>query len=436
MNASPAFEISKQPARPLAAQQPCRIALLGFGTVGRAVATILQGSSFPQLRLEFIYNRRVDRKRVAWVSPQVHWTDDIEQVLASDADVLLELAGGIEPAYSWAKRALLLGKSVVTANKKLIAAHGPELLELARRQGCRLEFGAAVAGGVPVLCGVSPGLSGDRLLQLCGILNGTCNYILHAMESRGVTLQAALKEAQQRGYAEAEPSDDVDGLDARAKLAILVRTGFHLQVDPEQIAAQSVLDVRPADFRYARELGCTIRQVARAELKSGTLLAEVAAALVSVNSPLGAARNNQNVLVTTGKYGGETVFAGAGAGGAPTAVAVVSDLLAVAESRPVASRGPALVAVPVSNDFRCRHYVRVVPAEKTDAIASLRRALTAGGVGLRGLLHHPDPHDRRPSLALAVEECSTQLVEKALRQAHDAGLLAEPPLRMSIVPSS
>jgi len=436
MSASPAFDFSQSSLQPVPAQRACRIALLGFGTVGRSVATILQGGSFPQLRLQLIYNRRVDRKRVPWVSPQVRWTDDLEEVLASDADVVLELAGGLEPAYSWVKRALLLGKSVVTANKKLIAAHGPELLDLARQQGCRLEFGAAVAGGVPVLCGVSPGLSGDRLLKLCGILNGTCNYILHAMESRGVALDAALREAQQRGYAEADPSDDVDGLDARAKLAILVRTGFHLQADPQQIATQSIWPVQPADFRYARELGCTIRQVARAELKSGTLLAEVGPTVVSAGSPLGSARNNQNVLVTTGKYGGETVFAGAGAGGAPTAVAVVSDLLAVAESRAAANCGPALVAVPVSNDFRCRHYVRVTPAQTTDAVAALRRSLTSGGISLRGLLHHPDRHDRRPSLALVVEECSTHALEKALSQVQEAGLLAEPAVRMPMVTTS
>lgn len=434
MNASPAVNLSPRVV-PQAVPRPCRIALLGFGTVGRAVATILQGGSFPQLRLEFIYNRRVDRKRVPWVSPHVRWTDDLEQVLASDANVVLELAGGIEPAYSWVKRALQLGKSVVTANKKLIAAHGPELLEVARRQGCRLEFGAAVAGGVPVLCGVSPGLSGDRLLKLCGILNGTCNYILHAMESRGLALEAALREAQQRGYAEADPTDDVDGFDARAKLAILVRTGLHLQADPEQIAVHSIRPVQPADFRYAREFGCTIRQMARAELNSGTLLAEVGPALVSAASPLGSARGNQNVLVTTGKYGGETVFSGAGAGGAPTAVAVVSDLLAVAESRPAAS-GPALVAAPVSNDFRCRHYVRVVPAAKTDVVASLRRILTAAGISLRGLLHHPDPGDRRPSLALAVEDCSTLALDKVLRQFQEGGLLAEPALRMPVLTAS
>ncbi len=435
MNASPSIPVAEQPLSALKAQPACRIALLGFGTVGRSVATILQGGSFPQLRLELIYNRRVDRKRVPWVPSQVRWTDDIEQALACDAEVVLELAGGLEPAYSWVKRALLQGKSVVTANKKLIAARGPELLELAQRRGCRLEFGAAVAGGVPVLCGVSPGLSGDRLLKLCGILNGTCNYILHTMESRGVTLEAALREAQQKGYAEADPSDDVEGLDARAKLAILVRTGFHLQIDPEQIAAEPVTGVHLADFRYARELGCTIRQVARAEVKQGTLLAEVAPALVGAGSPLGGARNNQNVLVTTGKYGGETVFAGAGAGGAPTAVAVVSDLLAVAEGRPAVAGGSALAAAPVSDDFRCRHYVRVVPAAKTDAIAGLRRSLTASGVSLRGLLHHPDPHDRRPSLALVVEECSTQTLKKGLSQAEASGLLAEQPLRMPIISS-
>ena len=436
MNATPSLRYSEQAPAPLGSPQRCRVALLGFGTVGRSVATILQGDSYPHLRLEWIYNRRVDRKRVPWVSPRVCWTDDVEEVLASEVDVVLELAGGIEPAYSWVKRALLLGKSVVTANKQLIAAHGPELLDLARQQGCRLEFGGAVGGGVPVLCGVSSGLSGDRLLKLCGILNGTCNYILHAMESRRVTLEAALAEAQQRGYAEADPSDDVDGLDARAKLAILVRSGFHLQVAPEQIATQSVRRVQPADFRYARELGCTIRQVARAELRAGALLAEAGPALVSANSPLGSARNNQNVLITTGKYGGETVFSGAGAGGAPTAVAVVSDLLAVADFRPAAVPGPELVAAPADNDFQCRHYVRVMPSGARDAVAALRRVLTEGGVSLRGLLHHPDPKDRLPSLALVVEECSTHSLERALQQARAAGLLAEEPLRMPMVTSS
>jgi homoserine dehydrogenase len=433
MNASPSFRLAEQAPLAVDAAPARRVALLGFGTVGRAVATILQGGSFPGLRLQAIYNRRVDRKRVPWISPPVCWTDNIEDVFASDADIVLELAGGLEPAYSWVKRALLLGKSVVTANKKLIAVHGPELLELARRQGCRLEFGAAVAGGVPVLCGVGPGLSGDRLLKLAGILNGTCNYILHAMETRGVTLDAALREAQQRGYAEADPTDDVDGLDAQAKLAILVRTGLHVQVDPRHIAARSVGRVQPADFRYARELGCTIRQVARAELKAGELLAEVGPALVSANSPLGSARTNQNVLVTTGKYGGETVFAGAGAGGPPTAVAVVSDLLAIAEGRPAAVPGPELVAVPVSDDFRCRHYVRVMPAETRDAVSSLRRTFKEGGIGLRGLLHHPSPHDRLPRLALVVEECSTRALDKTLEQARAAGLLAEPPLRMPVI---
>ncbi|HLK34319.1 MAG TPA: homoserine dehydrogenase [Terriglobales bacterium] len=436
MNASPAFPLSEPSLQPLPSRHSCRVALLGFGTVGRAVATILQGDSFPQLHLEFIYNRRVDRKRVPWVPRDVRWTDDIEEVLASDADVVLELAGGIEPAYSWVKRALALGKSVVTANKKLIAAHGPELLELARGQGCRLEFGAAVAGGVPVLCGVSPGLSGDRLLKLCGILNGTCNFILHAMDTRSVSLAAALREAQQRGYAEAEPSDDVDGLDARAKLAILIRAGFHLQADPQQIATQSIWRVQPADFRYAHELGCTIRQVARAEIQTGTLLADVGPALVNASSPLGCARDNQNVLVTTGKYGGETVFAGAGAGGAPTAVAVVSDLLAIAQSQAAAVAGPTLTAVPVSYAFRCRHYVRVTPSHKLDAVNSLRGALTGKGIKLRRLLHHANPDDPQRSLALVTEECSTQAVDEALRQAREAGWLAEAPLRMPALMSS
>src|SRR5207302_8016336 len=140
---------------------------------------------------------------------------------------------------------------------------------------CRLEFGAAVAGGVPLLCGLQPGLCGDHLHRVHGILNGTCNYILHAMESRGADFSVALAEAQQRGYAEADPSDDLSGIDTRAKLAIVARTAFQAQVAPEQVAAGSIADVSPLDFRYARDLGCTLRQVARAELKAGVLYAAV-----------------------------------------------------------------------------------------------------------------------------------------------------------------
>jgi len=226
-----------------------KIAILGFGTVGSAVARILcdQPAHSP-LRLTHIFNRNVEGKRAEWVADDVQWSSDIEQVLASDADIIVELVGGIDPAHEWISRALKSGKSVVTANKKLIAQHGPQLSALAHEHGGALSFGASVAGGVPVIDALQEGLAGDQLYKVCGILNGTCNYILTKVEREGVSFESALDGAQKAGFAEADPTDDVDGYDARAKLVILTRIGLKAIVQPEQIACTSIRSIGAVDF--------------------------------------------------------------------------------------------------------------------------------------------------------------------------------------------
>jgi homoserine dehydrogenase len=202
----------------------------------------------------------VARKRVDWVPASVVWSEDADAVLASDVDVIVELAGGLDPAGSWVRRALEAGKSVVTANKKLIAYQGVELERLAAAKGGHLKYGAAVAGGIPVIPGLEQGMAGDRIERIEGILNGTCNFILSKMEE-GAEYAAVLAEAQAKGYAEADPTEDVGGFDARAKLAILMRLALRVQVDPEEIVPRPITTITPVDFSYARDLGCTIRQV-------------------------------------------------------------------------------------------------------------------------------------------------------------------------------
>ena len=195
--------------------------------------------SKPQgLELTHIFNRSVARKRVDWVPSSVVWSEDADAVLASDVDVVVELAGGLDPAGSWVRKALEAGKSVVTANKKLIAFHGVELERLAAAKGGHLKYGAAVAGGIPVIPGLEQGLAGDRIERIEGILNGTCNFILSKMEE-GAEYAAVLAEAQAKGYAEADPTEDVGGFDARAKLAILMRLALRVEVDPEEIVPQA-----------------------------------------------------------------------------------------------------------------------------------------------------------------------------------------------------
>src|SRR5205807_8438927 len=243
----------------------------------------------PGLELVQIFNRNVDRKRAAWVDASVQWTQKFDDVLSSDADVVVEVMGGVEPTRGWVGALLESGKSVVTANKQLIARHGSELCEAAYRGDCQLLFGASVAGGVPVITALEQGLSGDQLHSICGILNGTCNYILSKMEE-GLAFSAALKQAQELGYAEADPTDDVDGYVTRAKLVILARIALGADIALEQVACASIRCITPTDFEYARELGCTIRQVGQSGVDGSKSYAAVEPMIVARDSPLARAK--------------------------------------------------------------------------------------------------------------------------------------------------
>ncbi len=260
-----------------------KVAILGFGTVGSSVARVLAASKFPGVELTHIFNRNVVRKRnsdAAKVVPtSVVWTDDIDVILRSNVDIVVELMGGLNPVEGWIRKALAAGKSVVTANKQLIAYRGAGLAKLAAQHNVHLVHGAAVAGGVPVIPGMLQGLCGDQVTRLSGIVNGTCNYILSRMEA-GADYATVLADAQQLGYAESDPSADVDGFDARAKLCILSRIAMHAELDPDAVATQTISTIEAIDFSYAKELNCTIRQVSRAELDGKLVHARVAPMLV------------------------------------------------------------------------------------------------------------------------------------------------------------
>jgi homoserine dehydrogenase len=352
----------------------------------------------------------------------VEWTEDFEQVLASDADVVVELIGGIDPARQWIEQALLSGKSVVTANKRVMAVHGPELLVLARQTGQRLEYGGSVAGGVPVLCGLQQGLAGDQIVKLSGVLNGTCNYILSNMEARGTTFSSALAKAQELGFAEADPAEDIHGLDASCKLTILARLAFHAKLQPNEIPSRSIEGIEAIDFEFARQLGCTIRQVSTAELEGNVLRAAVRPVLVPLNSPLAQARDNQNALMVTGKHGGETLFAGRGAGGGPTAVAVVSDLVSIAENRFAAPPRVAYKQHTLSPDFSLPHYVRVNTAQSSRLKEVLKKH------GLRIQSDWKGPSDRRAYSAYIVSSYASSALERVLADAGANGIHVSPPL--------
>jgi homoserine dehydrogenase len=412
----------------------CKVAILGFGTVGKAVAQVLCNAPIPGIRLAFVFNRNFERKRVSWVPEDVEWTDDLRQVLASDADVVVELAGGIEPAKEWVEQALLAGKSVVTANKHLMAVHGLELLQLARHTGQRILYGASVAGGVPVLNALEQGLAGDRLVKFAGVLNGTCNYILSNMESHGTPFAAALAKVQKLGFAEADPSDDVNGVDASCKLAILARVGLQADIQPESVYRQSIRGIDPIDFEYAHQLGCTIRQVSMAEIKGKTLRAAVQPMLVPFSSALSRTKDNQNALIVTGEHGGETVFSGRGAGGGPTAVAVVSDLLALAQNSQLTPARP-LHSYRVSGNFSLRYLVRVRLRNQSDSISTIKQELSRNGVEIGSVLRKPKRSKGNSDVAVLTKACRPADMVTAIRDMRQLPGVRQAPVYLPILPN-
>ena len=416
--------------------QTCNVALLGFGTVGSSVAKIICERSNTHLRLTHIYNRNVARKKVDWLPSSVQWTENIDDVLSSSVDIVVEVMGGLQPSEDWIRRALAAGKSVVTANKQLIAHCGPELISLARRNQQQIQFGASVAGGVPVISGLHEGLAGDELFKIRGILNGTCNYILTQIETNGIPFATALREAQKLGFAEADPTEDIDGLDARAKLAILARVGLHCNVQANSIVARTIAAIDTVDFEYANQLGCTIRQISWAELKGNELFAAVQPALVELSSPLARVEGSQNLVVATGTYGGETVFGGHGAGGHPTAVAVVSDILAIARAKQagMSSSGQRVEITPsVTADFTTKHYLRFMVRDRPGIIASLATILSQCGINIDSVLQKPGcPKSHLPFL-ITLEECKAAPVQKALEQINSLDFMVQPCLHLPIL---
>jgi len=344
--------------------------------------------------------------------------------------VVVELVGGLDPAGNWVRRAIEAGKSVVTANKKLISYHGVELERLAAEKGGHLKYGAAVAGGIPVIPGLEQGLAGDHIRRMQGILNGTCNFILSQMEA-GAEYPAVLAEAQAKGYAEADPTEDVGGFDARSKLAILMRLALRVVVDPEEIVPQPITSVTAVDFSYARDLNCTIRQVSRAEEVDGEVAATVGPMLIDRNSPMAWSRGTENMVILTGKYGGDVVFSGHGAGGHPTAVAVVSDLLALAHG----SRRVEVPSVParIGAEFEVPHYVRFLVVDRPGIVAEITAALARERINIRAIVQKAGYPAAALPFVVTVEPCKSSALKRALGEIGKMDCLLEPPLDLQIL---
>jgi homoserine dehydrogenase len=402
--------------------------LLGFGTVGSSFAEVLAAGAHKEIQITRVFNRGVQRKRehqrAKFVPAGAIWTDRIEDVLtAPDVDAVVELIGGLDPIEGWLCTAL-------SAGKHLIAFRGTELFDLAAKHNVQLLFGAAVAGGVPVIPGMVQGLSGDRIRRISGIVNGTCNFILSSMET-GANYGEVLANAQRAGYAEADPSADVDGYDARAKLCILARLALKAEIHPESVPAQTIKHVGAVDFPYAKELGCTIRQVSRAQIDGDVVRARVGPMLVPKTSPIAWSHGTQNMIVTSGEFGGDVVFSGHGAGGHPTAVAVVSDVLAVAQ-------GSSAVRLPVeklavTGDVTAPHYLRLVVSDRPGIVAAIAGALAKEQINIDSILQHRGHASDRLPFVVTTERCLRSTLDRAVAAMASMDFMLEAPLVLEIL---
>ena len=380
---------------------PLRVAILGLGTIGTGVARLLleheellAARAGRPVKLVAAADRDLSRDRGLDLSG-VRLFDDAERLLAeAEADVVVELVGGYEPARSFVLAAIERGRHVVTANKALIAKHGEEILTAAAKRGVAVLFEAAVGGGIPILKALREGLAANRIESVLGILNGTCNFILTRMEETGEDFEDALREAQARGYAEADPSFDVEGVDAAHKLAILAAMAFGARLDFAGVHTEGITRIAPLDMEHARELGYRIKLLAVARPHDEAIEMRVHPALVPLASPLAEVRDSYNAVMVTGDYVERTMFYGRGAGERPTASAVVADILDIARAGGrmpappmgiVEERRRAIPALPMA-DVETEYYIRLMVRDRPGVIAAVTGILGDHRISLEALV--------------------------------------------------
>jgi homoserine dehydrogenase len=379
-------------------RETLRIALLGCGVVGSAVyrllteqAADLAARAGAVLEVAGIAVRDPARARTATVPPDLLTTDAAALVARPDVDIVIELIGGIEPARTLILAALNSGKSVVTGNKALLAADAATLHEAARRNGADIYYEAAVAGAIPLLRPLRESLAGDEVRRVLGIVNGTTNYILDRMDTSGAEFADALAEAQALGYAEQDdPGADVEGYDAAAKAAILASIAFHTEVTAADVYREGITGVTAADIASARTLGCVIKLLAICERCHGGVSARVHPAMIPREHPLAAVREAYNAVFVEAESAGRLMFYGAGAGGQPTASAVLGDIVTVVRNRLAGLRGPdastyaQLPLVPIG-DALTRYYVQLDVADRPGVLAPIADAFAQQGVSIKAM---------------------------------------------------
>lgn len=378
------------------------IGLLGLGTVGSGVVKIIENHQDKLMHqigcpilIKKVLVKDIEKERRVSIDENLLTLNPSEILEDPEIDAVIEVMGGIELTREYLLKALANNKHIVTANKDLMALHGPELLAAASRNNCDLFYEASVAGGIPILRGLVDGLSSDRITKLMGIVNGTTNFILTKMSKNGSAYEEVLREAQELGFAEADPSSDVSGLDAARKMAILATLGFSMNIDLADVKVRGITEISEEDLKYSKKLGYTMKLIGLASRDGDKVEVSVQPALLPEGHPLAGVNNEYNAVYVYGEAVGETMFYGPGAGSLPTATAIVSDLVAVLKNLRLGVNGKSAVSPQFSKllkkpaEIFAKYFIRIHVKDEVGVLANITLLFAEHGVGFDKILQLP-----------------------------------------------
>lgn len=419
--------------------QEINVGLLGLGVVGGGVAATLLDQSLGisnnvglPVNLKKVLVRDPNKSRDSNIPDGLITTNPADILADPSIHIVVEVIGGTEPAAQYLKDALSCGKHVVTANKEAMAKFGPELMDLARQNRVNLLFEASVGGGIPIVASLMSQLLANEIQSIRGIINGTTNYILTRMAYEHTDFDQALSEAQQQGFAESDPTNDVEGFDAVYKLSILASLAFHQRVSPDGIYRQGIANLQPQDFRYAQELGYAIKSLAVATLEQNDIRARVYPALVPLDHMLAKIDGVYNAVEVTGSLCGQVLFHGRGAGRGPTTSAVMGDLIEIGRRLhineppiPVTESGPAFKVQPI-DDLETQYYIRLNVADQAGVLAQISRILGDRRISIASVLQKDTfPEEQKAELVITTHPARDASVQEALRLVAQLGVVKQ-----------
>lgn len=408
------------------------IGLLGLGVVGSGVIQLIndyQEDLVHQLgcgvNVKSVLVRDIEKARKIDIDETILTTDPNDVLNNPEIDVIVEVMGGVEKARQYILKAFAAKKHIITANKDLIALHGPELEAAANENGCDLFYEASVGGGIPLLRGLTDGLVSDRIQQVMGIVNGTTNYILTKMDTEGASYEGALKEAQELGFAESDPTADVEGLDAARKMVILARLAFLTDVELDDVEVDGISNLSQSDLQYGNKLGYTMKLIGFASRNDQNIEVSVQPTLLSEKHPLAGVKNEYNAVYVNGESVGETMFYGPGAGSLPTATAVMADVVAAIKNMRLGVNGQQIVKprfkkeiTPIDQRFS-KYYVRLHVKDEVGAFAVISELFNQMNISFERILQTPSSKTELAEIVFVTHKTSLATFENALDKLND-----------------